>query len=43
MVRAYLWSIRSVISFEPFVDVTTAPGATTSWSYRYTYDAPAPR
>lgn len=43
MVRALLWSIRSVMSFEPFVDVTTDPGATTTWSYRYTYDAPAGR
>jgi hypothetical protein len=32
-----LWSIRSVISMEPFVDVTTAPGQTTSWKYTYTY------
>ena len=37
MVRALLWSIRSVISFEPFVDVTTEPGATTDWELRYTY------
>lgn len=37
MVRAYLWSIRSVISFEPFVDVTTEPGATTTWTYRYRF------
>jgi hypothetical protein len=37
MVRALLWSIRSVISFEPFVDVTTQPGATTDWELRYTY------
>jgi hypothetical protein len=32
-----LWSIRSVISMEPFVDVSTEPGATTSWTYTYTY------
>jgi hypothetical protein len=32
-----LWSIRSVISMEPFVDVATAPGATTSWKYTYNY------
>jgi hypothetical protein len=37
MVRAYLWSIRSVISFEPFVDVSTRPGATTQWASTYTY------
>jgi hypothetical protein len=32
-----LWSIRSVISMEPFVDVTTQPGQTTNWKYTYTY------
>jgi hypothetical protein len=31
------WSIRSVISVEPFVDVTTEPGKTTTWKYVYTY------
>jgi hypothetical protein len=39
MVRALLWSIRSVISFEPFVDVTTQPGSATDWELRYTYYA----
>ena len=34
-----LWSIRSVISMEPHVDVSTEPGATTSWTYTYTYFA----
>lgn len=34
-----LWSIRSVLSMEPFVDVSTAPGATTQWTYTYTYYA----
>jgi len=32
-----LWSIRSVISMEPFVDVSTEPGATTTWKFTYTY------
>jgi hypothetical protein len=32
-----LWSIRSVISLEPFVDVTTEPGKATTWRYSYTY------
>lgn len=32
-----LWSIRSVISMEPFVDVSTEPGNTTTWKYTYTY------
>ena len=31
------WSIRSVISVEPFVDVSTEPGGTTTWTYTYTY------
>jgi hypothetical protein len=32
-----LWSIRSVICMEPFVDVSTEPGATTTWTFTYTY------
>ena len=31
------WSIRSVVSVEPFVDVSTEPGKTTTWRYVYTY------
>ena len=31
------WSIRSVLSVEPFVDVSTEPGQTTAWKYVYTY------
>jgi hypothetical protein len=31
------WSIRSVISVEPFVDLSTDPGKTTTWKYIYTY------
>jgi hypothetical protein len=31
------WSIRSNISVEPFIDVSTAPGKTTTWRYVYTY------
>jgi hypothetical protein len=34
-----LWSIRSVISLEPFVDVSTEPGATTTWKLTYSYVA----
>jgi hypothetical protein len=34
-----LWSIRSVISLEPFVDVSTEPGATTTWKLTYHYFA----
>jgi hypothetical protein len=32
-----LWSIRSVISMEPDVDIDLAPGASTDWTYTYTY------
>jgi hypothetical protein len=32
-----LWSIRSVISVEPFVDVSTDVGKTSTWRYTYTY------
>jgi hypothetical protein len=31
-----LWSIRSVMAIEPFVDISVAPGNSMSWSYRYT-------
>ena len=30
------WSIRSVISVEPFLDLSTDPGKTTTWRYVYT-------
>jgi hypothetical protein len=32
-----LWSIRSVVSMEPFIDVSTGPGNTSTWTYSYTY------
>lgn len=32
-----LWSIRSVIAMEPFIDVSTEPGSTTRWKLTYTY------
>jgi len=37
--RIGFWSIRSVVSMEPFVDVSTAPGATTAWRLAYSYFA----
>ncbi|MEO8074793.1 MAG: hypothetical protein ABI818_00605 [Acidobacteriota bacterium] len=37
LASASLWSIRSVISIEPFVDVSTEPGQTFTWKYIYTY------
>ncbi|MBX2822708.1 MAG: hypothetical protein KTR29_23625 [Rhodothermaceae bacterium] len=39
MVRMALWSIRSNISIEPFVDASTNPGDTTTWTLRYMYGA----
>lgn len=38
--RMGFWSIRSVLSMEPFVDVATAPGDTSSWTLTYRYFAP---
>jgi len=39
MVRMALWSIRSNISIEPFVDASTDPGDTTEWTLTYRYGA----
>jgi hypothetical protein len=32
-----LWSIRSNISLEPFIEMNLAPGDTFTWKYTYTY------
>jgi len=32
-----LWSIRSVLALEPFIDMTIEPGQEFSWSYRYQF------
>ena len=32
-----LWSIRSVIAVEPFVDISVEPGSQLSWKYQYDY------
>jgi hypothetical protein len=32
-----LWSIRSVVSMEPDIDVKLAPGASMDWQYVYSY------
>ena len=37
LARLGLWAIRSVVSIEPFVDVTTHPGETTHWTYQYSF------
>jgi hypothetical protein len=35
-----LWSIRSVLAMEPFIDMSIEPGKAFTWSYRYTYYSP---
>ena len=32
-----LWSIRSVIAVEPFVDISVEPGSQSTWKYTYEY------
>jgi hypothetical protein len=32
-----LWSIRSVLAMEPFIDMSIEPGKAFTWSYTYTY------
>jgi hypothetical protein len=32
-----LWSIRSVLAVEPFIDMSIEPGKAFSWTYDYTY------
>jgi hypothetical protein len=35
--RLALWSIRSNVSLEPFIDMTIEPGREFTWRYNYTY------
>jgi hypothetical protein len=35
--NATLWSIRSVLAVEPFLEVAAEPGKDFTWSYTYTY------
>jgi len=37
--NAALWSIRSVVAVEPFLDVSAEPGKEFTWSYTYTFYA----
>ena len=32
-----LWSIRTVLAVEPFIDISIDPGDTFTWKYTYTY------
>ncbi|MGC2399765.1 MAG: hypothetical protein WA510_08280 [Acidobacteriaceae bacterium] len=38
LAKMALWSIRSVVSLEPFVDISVEPQSHTSWRYVYQYD-----
>ena len=35
--RMALWSIRSVIAVEPFIDISVDPGSQFTWQYHYEY------
>ena len=37
--NASLWSIRSVLAIEPFIDIAADPGKEFNWKYTYTYYA----
>jgi hypothetical protein len=37
LVNASVWSIRSVLAVEPFIDIQADSGKETVWSYTYTY------
>jgi hypothetical protein len=34
-----LWSIRSVLAIEPFLDIAVEPGKEMIWKYKYSYYA----
>ncbi len=38
LAKLSLWSIRSVIAVEPFVDIAIEPGGQSTWKYDYEYD-----
>lgn len=37
LVNASVWSIRSVLAVEPFIEIQADPGKEAAWSYTYTY------
>jgi hypothetical protein len=37
LIDASVWSIRSVLAVEPFIDIQADPGKDTVWSYTYNY------
>ncbi|MGZ5922469.1 MAG: hypothetical protein ACXWLT_11950, partial [Rhizomicrobium sp.] len=38
--RLNVWSIRSVMAVEPYIDIVLPPGTTKRWVYTYRYTAP---
>jgi hypothetical protein len=37
LAKVSLWSIRSVIAVEPFIDISLEPGSQSTWKYDYEY------
>jgi hypothetical protein len=37
LAKMALWSIRSVIAVEPFIDISAEPGSQLTWQYHYEY------
>jgi hypothetical protein len=37
LAKLSLWSIRSVIAVEPFIDISVEPGGHSTWKYEYEY------
>ena len=37
LASVYLWSIRSVVSMEPYIDMSIEPGSEFTWKYSYEY------
>jgi hypothetical protein len=39
LANATVWSIRSILAVEPFLDIQAGPGKEFSWTYTYDYTA----
>jgi hypothetical protein len=39
LTNATVWSIRSILAVEPFIDIQADPGKDFSWSYNYAYSS----
>ncbi len=37
LAKMALWSIRSVLAVEPFIDISLEPGSESTWKYGYEY------